>query len=73
MPYCRILAAICVLIGAAASAHAQTSGPFELNWPHPGEKLVYQSRGCADECWEATAAVACSDIDASVRNVEDTQ
>ncbi|WP_124529863.1 hypothetical protein [Burkholderia sp. Bp8991] len=36
-----------------ASAHAQTSGPFELKWTHPGEKLVYQSRGCADECWEA--------------------
>ncbi|MFP3501943.1 hypothetical protein [Burkholderia sp. SIMBA_062] len=51
---CHILAATCFLLGAVASAQAQTSGPFELNWPHPGEKLVYQSRGCADECREAT-------------------
>lgn len=46
-----VVSAAWLLIGA--SAHAQTSGPFELKWPHPGQKLVYQSRGCADACWEA--------------------
>lgn len=34
-------------------AAAQTGAPFELDWPHSGERLVYGSRGCADECWMA--------------------
>ncbi|WP_431819483.1 hypothetical protein [Burkholderia sp. F1] len=49
----HLLMVVCFLLGVGTDTHAQTSGPFELSWPNPGETLVYQSRGCADACWEA--------------------
>lgn len=48
-----IAAALLLLLVSELPACAQTGAPFELRWPHHGEKLIYRSDGCADECWIA--------------------
>lgn len=48
-----IAGALFLLPGSELPGYAQTGAPFELRWPHRGEKLIYRSDGCADECWVA--------------------
>jgi hypothetical protein len=49
--------ALAVTVGVCCNSVWASSDPgvYRLDWPVPGEELVYRSCGCADSCWSAEA------------------